>query len=255
MRAMGLAGVMLAGTYVYLPRQQQQDVKGLVNSSVSAMQAGTLIATTVVDYMYSLRGIEYDSEEYHQARSLAHARTANKIYRLSVRNRGIYFKVGQYIGNLERIIPHEFTDILKVLQDSAPPLPFEHIRIVLDTDLPTHSTLFSRIEPEAIAAASLAQVHVGYLTSGEKVAIKLQYPFLRSQTQADFKVIRGLVVMCNWILKWQKYEDLDFLQLWETFHEMCSKELNFSLERQYSEITRKDFAAIPQVYIPKVVPI
>ena len=139
-RAIGLAGVALTGTYLSLPRQKQQDVKGLVNSSVSAVQAGALIATTVLDYMYSLRGMEYDSEEYHKARSSAHTRTANKIYRLSVRNRGIYFKVGQYIGNLERIIPHEFTDTLKVLQDSAPPLAYPHIRIVLDTDLPTHSS-------------------------------------------------------------------------------------------------------------------
>ena len=253
-RAIGLAGVALTGTYLSLPRQKQQDVKGLVNSSVSAVQAGALIATTVLDYMYSLRGMEYDSEEYHKARSSAHTRTANKIYRLSVRNRGIYFKVGQYIGNLERIIPHEFTDTLKVLQDSAPPLAYPHIRIVLDTDLPTHSSLFTRIEPEAIAAASLAQVHVGYLESGEKVAVKIQYPFLRSQTRADFKVIRRLVRMCNWILKWQKYEDLDFLQLWDTFHEMCSKELNFDLERQYSDMTRRDFAGIPQVYVPKVYP-
>lgn len=152
---------------------------------------------------------------------------------------------------MERIIPHEFTDVLKVLQDSAPPLKFEEIRIVLDTDLPVYKKEFQRIEPDAIAAASLAQVHIGYLTSGEKVAVKIQYPFLRSQTIADFRVIRRLIQVCNWVLKWQKYDDLDFLQLWDTFHDMCSKEVNFNLEREYAEMARVDFADTPEICIPR----
>lgn len=32
-------------------------------------------------------------------------------------------------------MPWEFTEVLKVLQDSAPPIPYEDIRIVLEEDL------------------------------------------------------------------------------------------------------------------------
>ena len=54
---------------------------------------------------------------------------------ISKENKGIYLKLGQYIGNLEKVVPWEFTEVLKVLQDSAPQIPFEEIKITLESDL------------------------------------------------------------------------------------------------------------------------
>jgi len=53
-----------------------------------------------------------------------HYRVARRILKLSEQNKGIYLKLGQYLGNLERVVPREFTEVLHVLQDSAPSLPF-----------------------------------------------------------------------------------------------------------------------------------
>jgi aarF domain-containing kinase len=50
---------------------------------------------------------------------------------LSKKNRGIYLKLGQYLGNLEKVMPKEFTEVLSILQDSAPILPFEEIKVVV----------------------------------------------------------------------------------------------------------------------------
>jgi predicted unusual protein kinase regulating ubiquinone biosynthesis (AarF/ABC1/UbiB family) len=56
---------------------------------------------------------------------------------------------------------------LKVLQDSAPSLPFEEIRIVVDEDLgKSVEEIYQEFDKEAIAAASLAQVHRAKLHSG-----------------------------------------------------------------------------------------
>jgi predicted unusual protein kinase regulating ubiquinone biosynthesis (AarF/ABC1/UbiB family) len=63
---------------------------------------------------------------------------------------------------LERIAPKEYTDVLKQLQDSGPSLPFDEIRVALDHDLANHGRLediYPEFEKNAIAAASLAQVH------------------------------------------------------------------------------------------------
>jgi len=51
-------------------------------------------------------------------------RVAHDILELSTSNRGIYLKLGQYLGNLEKVVPWEFVQVLKVLQDSAPPVNF-----------------------------------------------------------------------------------------------------------------------------------
>jgi aarF domain-containing kinase len=92
---------------------------------------------------------------------------AKRILKLSEQNKGIYLKLGQYLGNLERVVPREFTEILKVLQDSAPSLPFEEIRIVVDEDLgKSVEEIYQEFDKEAIAAASLAQVHRAKLHSG-----------------------------------------------------------------------------------------
>ena len=68
-------------------------------------------------------------------------------------------KAGQYLGNLERVMPKEFTEVLKVLQDSGPYIPFEEIRIVVDHDLKKLEDVYESFEKIPIAAATLAQVH------------------------------------------------------------------------------------------------
>jgi predicted unusual protein kinase regulating ubiquinone biosynthesis (AarF/ABC1/UbiB family) len=66
---------------------------------------------------------------------------------------------------LEKVVPWEFTHVLKVLQDSAPPVPFEELNVVIETDLGRKEFLKS-IDTTAIASASLAQVHRAVLWNG-----------------------------------------------------------------------------------------
>ena len=63
------------------------------------------------------------------------------------------------MGNLERVMPKEFTEVLKVLQDSGPYIPFEEIRIVVDSDIGKLENVYESFEKIPIAAATLAQVH------------------------------------------------------------------------------------------------
>ena len=71
----------------------------------------------VNDYIQSLKNLEYPTEPYLKARKACHERSAEKILYLATNCGGIYFKAGQYLGTLERIVPKPYTDKLKVLQD------------------------------------------------------------------------------------------------------------------------------------------
>lgn len=151
-------------------------------------------------------------------------------------------------------MPKEYTEVLKVLQDSAPPLSFDEIKVVLETDLPGFFNQIDQIDHDAMAAASLAQVHKAKLKSGEVVAVKIQYPFLASQTIGDFKVIRQLTKLCNFALKVYDHDDIDLLKLWTTFAEMCTKETDFMFEMDNAELTRAQFKGDSKVHIPSFHP-
>ena len=44
-----------------------------------------------------------------------HSRVANRVLEISKANKGIYLKFEQYLGNLDRVMPWEYTQMLKVL--------------------------------------------------------------------------------------------------------------------------------------------
>jgi ubiquinone biosynthesis protein len=75
------------------------------------------------------------------------------------------------------IFPPEYIEELSKLQDRVPPVPFDDIRKVIEQELGMPlDALFDHIDPNAMAAASVAQVHSARLQSGEKVAVKVIRP-------------------------------------------------------------------------------
>jgi predicted unusual protein kinase regulating ubiquinone biosynthesis (AarF/ABC1/UbiB family) len=57
-------------------------------------------------------------------------------------------------------------------------------------DYPEH--VFESFGTQAVAAASLGQVHRARLTDGTDVAVKIQYPNVRESIDADLRVVRGI---------------------------------------------------------------
>lgn len=55
--------------------------------------------------------------------------------------------------------------------------------------------LFSEIDEQPIGCASLAQVHRAVLVSGEEVAVKIQYPFIRKFTLIDLRDCEVLLMI------------------------------------------------------------
>ena len=167
--------------------------------ATNAVIAFPLVGSCVYDYIATLRSLEYPTKEYLEARRGCHQRSADKILYLSQRCGGIYFKAGQYIGTLDKIVPKEFTEKLRQLQDKAPQVPLDTIKITYEHDHKcSMANDFIWVEKKAIGAASLAQVHkVKDIRTGEIMALKIQYPHLRWQTKIDLFVIRRLTKMAN----------------------------------------------------------
>lgn len=73
------------------------------------------------------------------------------------------------------MLPKEWTDVMRVLQDQCHPTPFEDIERLFITDMGQDiDKIFDDFNPNPIGVASLAQVHVGrYKKTGQLVAVKV----------------------------------------------------------------------------------
>jgi predicted unusual protein kinase regulating ubiquinone biosynthesis (AarF/ABC1/UbiB family) len=120
--------------YHHLPSQNQYDVYGSCNSFINLFRAAYVVLYSVYDYSASLKNLDSTNDDYYIIRSACHQRCADRILWLAIINKGIYFKGGQYVGNLARIVPKEFIETLKVLQDSGPQVPFHAVKTVIEYD-------------------------------------------------------------------------------------------------------------------------
>lgn len=122
-------------SYTLSPAQSKENLTGLTLALKNSARAAYILYLSKQDYELSLNHIPYNTEEYHLRRSEVHLRVANRILELSKENKGIYLKLGQYLGNLDGVVPWEFPSVLRVLQDSAPFVSYEEMKVVLETDL------------------------------------------------------------------------------------------------------------------------
>lgn len=73
------------------------------------------------------------------------------------------------------MLPKEWTDVMRVLQDRCDPTPYEDLERLFITDMGQDiREIFDDFNPDPIGVASLAQVHVGrYKKTGQLVAVKV----------------------------------------------------------------------------------
>ncbi|KAI4370545.1 hypothetical protein MLD38_018890 [Melastoma candidum] len=97
-----------------------------------------------------------------------------KLQNSCFKNRGVYIKIGQHIGQLEYLVPDEYVQVMREsMLSKCPVSSFEKVGEVIKKELgETPDKIFVEFDPVPVASASLAQVHVAKTSDGRKVAVK-----------------------------------------------------------------------------------
>ncbi|MCB9664640.1 MAG: AarF/ABC1/UbiB kinase family protein [Alphaproteobacteria bacterium] len=107
--------------------------------------------------------------------------------------KGMAMKVGQILSYMDGALPAGTQAALGRLQRGVQPLAWPAIAVALEEGLGRPvDEVFASVDPEAVAAASIGQVHRGVLHDGRAVAVKVQYPGVRETFEADVRQLRGL---------------------------------------------------------------
>jgi predicted unusual protein kinase regulating ubiquinone biosynthesis (AarF/ABC1/UbiB family) len=191
----------------------------------------------------------FGRESILRRRTRLHQSQARRLKRSAIALKGVLIKVGQFLSARVDILPEEFCRELADLQDAVPPADIRAIKAQIREELGKEpEAVFDRFELEPIAAASLGQVHEAVLKTGERVAVKVQYPGIRQVVEMDLLAAR-------WVLRllslWHRRIRWDIL--YREFSNLLLHELDYIQEGRNAHRFREDFAGAESILAPKVI--
>jgi len=162
-----------------------------------------------------------------------------------------FIKLGQILSIRADLLPPDIIEELSYLQDEVEPFSSEEALNIIEEELKISPLeLFSYINEEPLAAASIGQVHYAELKDGRQAAIKVKRPGVEEIIETDIEILFDIAQFA------QKHTSLgetyDLIGLVEEFQESLQKELDYVAEGKNAELFNKNFSKNNKVYIPQV---
>jgi hypothetical protein len=137
-----------------------------------------------------------------QAPETRAASTARRFRRMLEELGPTFVKLGQVLSTRADLLPGEFVTELRLLQDSVTPIPLDAVRAQIQAGLGrSPEEAFASIEPQPLAAASIAQVHRATTLEGDPVVVKVQRPGIQAQISSDLHVLRALAKLLEAVVE------------------------------------------------------
>lgn len=162
-----------------------------------------------------------------------------------------FIKLGQLLSTRSDIIPASFIEELALLQDSVPSIPFTEITRQIERELQMPlAARFALLEPEALAAASIAQVHRARLLGGEDVVVKVRRPGVTEAVETDIDILMGVALLFERHMP--RSDIYDPVAVVREFAYTIRREMDFSREGHAIERIRDNFRGDPVLHFPRV---
>jgi ubiquinone biosynthesis protein len=146
-----------------------------------ATEIGSVMARHGIKYLFPRNKTDSDSTQRAQAKALREA----------LEELGPTFcKLGQILSTRADLVPPVFIEELAKLQDNVPPITEAEVVQVMEQALGVPwEDVFATIDPQPLAAGTIAQVHRATLADGARVIVKVQRPGARNDIMRDLGLL------------------------------------------------------------------
>lgn len=162
-----------------------------------------------------------------------------------------FAKLGQVLSTRPDLLPPEFIEELSTLQDHVHPLTEQEVVQVMEQELGVPwEDVFERIDPQPMAAGTIAQVHKAALADGSRVVVKVQRP------SAEHDILRDLGLFELFAEKTEHRpafrQVIDMPAIVDHLSESLRRELDFRTELANIDRMRQVLGPYPRLGVPAV---
>lgn len=194
-----------------------------------------------------------------RTRSRRLRRVAMQFRKLAVNMGGVLIKAGQFLSTRADVLPPEITNELSGLQDEVPPEKFSDIQKVAETEYQKPlKSVFSHVEEQTLAAASLGQTHRAKLVEKDAelngfsdVVIKVLRPNIEEIIDVD---LQALTTVGKWLMRYPPiFRRADVPALIAEFSKTTYEEMDYLSEGKNAETFAENFKDDPDICVPRIV--
>ncbi len=173
--------------------------------------------------------------------------------RLALTDLGTTFiKLGQVLSTRPDLVGPEVSHELTHLQSGAPAdLPQVAIATIEKELGKPIAECFAEFDPQAMASASIGQVHRAKLTNGRRVVVKVQHPGIEGTIRRDLNILCILAEHAEQQETLIRYQPVAVVR---EFRQTLMRELDFRREMRNLQQFRRNFAADRTVAFPRPYP-
>ncbi|GGA07992.1 AarF/ABC1/UbiB kinase family protein [Okeania sp. KiyG1] len=167
----------------------------------------------------------------------------------------VYVKLGQLLSTRPDLLPADYINTLSSLQANVPAVPWSEVEVLIRQQLSQPlEEVFSYVNPECVAAGSIAQTYKATLKDGTEVALKVQRPGIDRIIDKDTSLLKSLAELVSFT---DFGNDYDIVSVAEEFSVALKAELDFTKEAGYTDELRRDLSTSKwfdpkQIMLPKV---
>lgn len=163
----------------------------------------------------------------------------------------IFVKVGQIVSTRRDLLPDDVAIELSKLQDRVPPFPGVIAKkIILESLNQPLETVFSSFDTDALASASIAQVHAAQLLTGEEVVVKVLRPNIRKIIEQDIDLLMTMARIAERYSS--NLRQFKPQQIVAEVAQTLFDELDLLREGANASQLKRNFSQSPELYIPTI---